>query len=195
MAFLFQKESMNFKISLATVMAVLLSACQSYTAQTYSISPDTVRSVKNLKLNESVGVGDVLTPVDVDLNCRAMGPIALPNKLTLSTYVKKAMEDELKIGDAYAYQNPKVVLSAQITKFSMSSSKGLTRGYFDIDLKVTSSNGKFIQANEYYEFDSGFDGYTACKNTSDALMPAVQNLVAKVYKSPQFIDLVKTSNK
>lgn len=186
---------MNFKISLATVMAVLLSACQSYTAQTYSISPDTVRSVKNLKLNESVGVGDVLTPVDVDLNCRAMGPIALPNKLTLSTYVKKAMEDELKIGDAYAYQNPKVVLSAQITKFSMSSSKGLTRGYFDIDLKVTSSNGKFIQANEYYEFDSGFDGYTACKNTSDALMPAVQNLVAKVYKSPQFIDLVKTSNK
>ena len=52
-----------------------------------------------------------------------------------------------------------------------------------------------IQANEYYEFDSGFDGYTACKNTSDALMPAVQNLVAKVYKSPQFIDLVKTSNK
>jgi hypothetical protein len=194
-AFLFQKESMNFKISLATVMAVLLSACQSYTAQTYSISPDTVRSVKNLKLNESVGVGDVLTPVDVDLNCRAMGPIALPNKLTLSTYVKKAMEDELKIGDAYAYQNPKVVLSAQITKFSMSSSKGLTRGYFDIDLKVTSSNGKFIQANEYYEFDSGFDGYTACKNTSDALMPAVQNLVAKVYKSPQFIDLVKTSNK
>lgn len=186
---------MNIKLLLLSFSVITLSACQSYTAQTYSISPDTVRSVKNLKLNESVGVGEVMAPTDVDLNCRAMGPIALPNKLTLSTYVKKAMEDELKIGDAYAYQNPKVTLSAQITKFSMSSSKGLTRGYFDIDLKVISSNGKSIQANEYYEFDSGFDGYTACKNTSDALMPAIQNLVAKVYKNPQFVDLVKTTGK
>jgi hypothetical protein len=186
---------MNIKLAGLIVCIATLTACQSYTAQTYSISPDTVRSVKNLKLNESVGVGEVMTPVDIDLNCRAMGPIALPNKLTLSTHVKKAKEDELKIGDAYAYQNPKVTLSAQITKFSMSSSKGLTRGYFDIDLKVNSSNGKSIQANEYYEFDSGFDGYTACKNTSDALMPAIQNLVAKVYKNPQFVDLVKTTGK
>ena len=186
---------MRIKNITLVALVVCLSACQSYTAQTYSISPDTVRSVKNLKLNETVGVGEVMAPADVDLTCRAMGPIALPNKLTLSTYVKKAMEDELKIGDAFAYQNPKVTLTAQITKFSMSSSKGLTRGYFDIDLKVNSSNGKSIQANEYYEFDSGFDGYTACKNTSDALMPAVQNLVAKVYKDPQFGSLVKTPSK
>ena len=186
---------MNIKLFMLIACVASLTACQSYTAQTYSISPDTVRTVKNLKLNESVAVGEVMAPTDVDLNCRAMGPIALPNKLTLSTYVKKAMEDELKIGDAFAYQNPKVTLTAQITKFSMSSSKGLTRGYFDIDLKVSSSNGKSIQANEYYEFDSGFDGYTACKNTSDALMPAVQNLVAKVYKDPQFGSLVKTTTK
>jgi len=114
------------RIQLVALVAsvVTLTACQSYTAQTYSISPDTVRTVKNLKLNESVGVGGVMAPADVDLNCRAMGPIALPNKLSLSTYVKKAMEDELKIGDAFAYQNPKVTITAEITKFSMSSSKG-----------------------------------------------------------------------
>jgi hypothetical protein len=181
------------KLISTIALVITLTACQSYTAQTYSISPDTVRSVKNLKLNESVGVGEVVSLVDIDLVCRAMGPIALPNQLTLSTYVKKAMEDELKIGDAFAYQNPQVILTAQIAKFNMSSSKGLTRGYFDIDLKVSSSNGKMIQANEYYEFDSGFDAYTACKNTSDALMPAVQNLVARVYKNPQFVDLVKPS--
>ncbi len=191
MAFLLQRDHMKIKIIGIALLTVALTACQSYTAQTYSISPDTVRSVKNLKLNETVAVGEVMVPAAVDLNCRAMGPIALPNKLTLSTYIKKAMEDELKIGDAFAYQNPKVTLTAQVTKFSMSSSKGLTRGYFDIDIRVISSNGKSIQANEYYEFDSGFDGYTACKNTSDALMPAVQNLVAKVYKDPQFIGLVK----
>ncbi len=184
-----------YKILTIIISVFILSACQSYTAPTYSISPDTVRSVKNLKLNESVGIQDVIVQTNIDLNCRAMGPISLPNRLTFSAYVKKAMEDELKIGDAYAYQNPKVTLTGVVTKFSMSSSKNITKGYFDIDLKVNSSNGKSLQANEYYEFDSGFDGYTACKNTSDALMPAIQNLVAKVYKNPQFIDLVKTTGK
>jgi hypothetical protein len=109
--------------------------------------------------------------------------------------VKKAMEDELKIGDAYAYQNPKITLMGQISKFNMSSSKGLTKGYYDIELKVISTNGNSLQVNEYYEFESGYDAVTACKNTSDALMPAVQNLVGKIYRSPQFESLVKPTSK
>jgi hypothetical protein len=186
---------MNYKLLIPIIIAVALSACQSYTAQTYSISPDTIRSVKNLKLNESITVGDVSASTSIDLGCRAMGPIILPNRLTLASYVKKAMEDELKIGDAYAYQNPKITLMGQISKFNMSSSKGLTKGYYDIELKVISTNGNSLQVNEYYEFESGYDAVTACKNTSDALMPAVQNLVGKIYRSPQFEGLVKTQSK
>ncbi len=49
---------MCIKLIALVASVVTLSACQSYTAQTYSISPDTVRTVKNLKLNESVGVGE-----------------------------------------------------------------------------------------------------------------------------------------
>jgi len=186
---------MNYKLLIPLISTLALGACQSYTAQTYSISPDTVRSVKNLKLNESIGVGDVSASTAIDLNCRAMGPIVLPNRLSLTSYVKKAMEDELKIGDAYAYQNPKITLTAQISKFDMSSSKGLIKGYYDIALKVNSTNGNSLQVTEYYEFESGYDGNTACKNTSDAIMPAVQNLVGKIYRSPQFESLVKPTSK
>ena len=144
-----------------------------------------------MKLNESIGIGDVIATTSIDLSCRAMGPIMLPNKLTLATYIRKAMEDELKIGDGYAYQNPKITITAQISKFNMSSSKGLTKGFYDIELKVNSSNGNSLQVAENYEFDSGFDASIACKNTSDALMPAIQNLVGKIYRSNQFKDLVK----
>ena len=80
------KKYVYAKLISTIALVIALTACQSYTAQTYSISPDTVRSVKNLKLNESVGVGEVVSLVDIDLVCRAMGPIALPNQLTLSTY-------------------------------------------------------------------------------------------------------------
>ncbi len=173
--------------------ALALTACQSYTVAPYSPSPDTVRSIKELKLKETISIGEVSVPSNIDLSCRAMGPLAFPNRRSLSEYVKKAMEDELKLADTFAYQNPKVVLTAEITKFEMSSMKNIVKGYFDIDMKVNSSNGKSLRASEYYEFSSGFDGYTACKNTSDALMLATQNLVAKLYMNPNFIDLTKTA--
>ena len=175
---------------LIIALVICLSAFQ-FNAPTYSISPDTNLHIKSLKINESVGVGDVRIPEDLNMNCRAFGPVGLPGKFTLATYIKKALEDELKVGGAFSSNNPKFILNGEVTKFDLSTMKGLIRGTYDITLKVTSSNGKSLEVNEYYEFDSGFDAMTACKNTSDALMPAVQNLVAKAFKSSQFPDLIK----
>ena len=184
---------MYLKIVAIFLLILSLSACQSFSVPPYSVSPDTVRAIKDSKIKDSVGIGTVSTPANMDISCRAMGPLKFPNRGSLSEYVKKAMEDELKLADAFAYQNPKIILTPEITRFEMSSMKSLVRGYFDIDLKINSSNGKFLKANEYYEFASGLDGYTACKNTSDALMTAIQELIAKVYTNPNFVDLIKIS--
>lgn len=178
------------KIILLLALSVMLSGCQTYNAQMYGVSADTNHAIKSLKLNESVFVGEFSLANQFDTNCRAVGPITLPNNLSYQSYIKKAFEDELKIAGAYAFRDPKVSISGKINKINMSSSKGITRGYWDIDLTLTSSNGKAVTMSEYYEFESGFDGFSACKNTADALMPTVQNLVGKIIKSHEFKEMV-----
>lgn len=171
-------------------ISITLSGCQTYNAQMYGVSADTNYAIKSLKLNESITVGEFSLANQFDTNCRAIGPIMLPNNLTYQAYIKKAFEDELKIAGAYAYKDPKVSIGGRINRINMSSSKGLTRGYWDIDLTLSSNNGKSITMSEYYEFESGFDGFSACKNTADALMPTVQNLVGKIIKSQEFKEMV-----
>ncbi len=178
------------KLLLVLMLPIILSGCQTYNAQMYGVSADTNQAIKSLKLNESVYVGEFSVANVFDTNCRAVGPITLPNNLSYQAYIKKAFEDELKIAGAYAFKDPKVSISGRVNRINMSSSKGLTRGYWDIDLTLTSSNGKSVTMSEYYEFESGFDGFSACKNTADALMPTVQNLVGKIIKSQEFKEMV-----
>ena len=172
-------------------VAITLSGCETYNASLYSISADTNLAIKSLKINESVSVGIFTSNGPIDMQCRAAGPIQLPRGTqSITAYVQKAFEDELKIAGAYSSQSPKAILTGNLTKVSFSSSKNLNSGFWNFDLTVTSNNGKSITVTEYYEFESGFNATTACNNTANAIMPAVQNLVGKAIRSPQFAGLL-----
>jgi hypothetical protein len=108
-----------------------------------------------------------------------------------TAYFKKALEDELKVAGAFAQSSPKVTLSGSVNKLSFSSMRGLTGGSWDIDVTLASSNGKRMTASERYEFESGFVADTACKQTAEAYMPAVQNLIGKIVKSLDFKALIQ----
>ncbi|HVQ03497.1 MAG TPA: hypothetical protein VMT14_08270, partial [Burkholderiaceae bacterium] len=113
------------------------------------------------------------------------------DNLTHTQYIQKAFEDELKIAGAYAQSAPRVSVGGRVTKLEFSSSKGLTGGYWQIDLALDSSNGKKVDVSEYYEFNSGFVANEACRNTAEADSRAVQNLVGKAVRMPAFAELLK----
>ena len=48
-----------------------------------------------------------------------------------------------------------------------------------------------MSVSEDYEYKTSFYGETACNQTAQALMPAVQNLVGKVVRSQEFDSLVR----
>lgn len=108
-----------------------------------------------------------------------------------TVYLKKALEDELKVAGAHAASSPKIVLSGIVNKLEFSSSRGLTGGSWDVDVTLNSSNGKTMMAAEHYEFESGFVADTACKQTAEAYMPTVQNLIGKIVRSPEFKGLLQ----
>jgi hypothetical protein len=108
-----------------------------------------------------------------------------------AAYIKKALEDELKVAGVYAASSPRVTLSGVVNKLDFSSARAITGGAWNIDLTLTSSNGKSMLASEHYEFESGYGAETACKQTAEAFMPAVQDLIAKIVRAPEFRSLTQ----
>ena len=105
--------------------------------------------------------------------------------------VQKAFEDELKVAGAFAQASPRVTLTGHIPRLEFSSSRALTGGSWTIDLVLTSSNGNRMTVAEYYEFQSGFIATEACRQTAEAYSRALQNLIGKTVRSPEFANLVR----
>lgn len=181
---------MTQKLVLMIPFVALLAACETYTTPRYAINADTNVAIKSLGTT-NVGVGPFVGPDSFDSGCRAAGPLAPPDGMSHTAYIKKALEDELKVAGAHSAESPRVVLSGTVNKLEFSSSRGLTGGSWDIDLTLKSSNGKSMTAIEHYEFESGFAAFTACKQTAEAYMPTVQNLIGKTVRSPEFKSLLQ----
>jgi hypothetical protein len=120
-----------------------------------------------------------------------MGPIEPADGLSVSQFITKAFNDELIMAGVHSKEGIK--LNGDITKIEFSSVSGLTGGYWDIEVKLNSSNGKSVTVNNKYTFKSGFDAITACNATADALTPAVQDLIKAIITHPDFSNLIKQS--
>lgn len=176
---------------LAVIISVvtLLSGCETPTTQRYAISADNNQAIRALGTS-GIGVGTFAAPVDFSANCRALGPLQVADGLTHTQYIRKAFEDELKVAGAFADAGSRVTLAGKVNKLEFSSTRALTGGSWTIELTLTSSNGKSITVNEYYEFNSGFVANEACRNTAEAFSRAVQNLVGKTVRDPAFASLL-----
>lgn len=181
---------MSKKLIVPLALAVLLPACSTYTTPRYAINADTNVALKALGASD-VAVGSFSGPGAFDASCRAAGPLAPPDGMSHTAYFKKALEDELKVAGAHATSSPKIILTGSVNRLAFSSSRGITGGSWDIDVTLNSSNGKTMAAVEHYEFESGFVADTACKQTAEAYMPTVQNLIGKIVRSPEFKGLLQ----
>jgi hypothetical protein len=177
-------------VTILVASTALLAGCETPTSQRYAPGADNVQAIRSLGAS-GVGVDSFRPPPSFDPNCRAVGAIAVADGISHSEYIRKAFADELKMAGATGTGTPRVVLSGVINKLEFSSSRGLTGGVWIIDLDLASSNGRRINVNEQYEFTSGFEAMSACRNTADAFPRAVQNLVGKAVSSPQFPELLK----
>ncbi len=142
-----------------------------------------LRSLNGKTIN--VGAFTSTVPGKNEIMCRGVGPIKTPDGEPFSNFIRKALLDELKIANIYSASAP-VTLTGNLDAIDFSSQSG----NWNINLTVNSSNGKSIVTSEVYSFTSSFVGDTACNQTAQALMPAVQNLVGKVIASPEFSSLI-----
>jgi hypothetical protein len=169
------------------VSVLALSACSTMQPPRYHISVDNIQAMKAFD-GAKVGVVSLNQSASFDPNCRLMGPIEPADGISIPAFISKAFNDEFKMANIYSDKDIK--LTGDITKIEFSSITGLTDGYWDIEIRLDSSNGNTLTSNNRYSFTSGFDAITACNATADALTPAVQDLIKATIGSPNFEKLL-----
>jgi hypothetical protein len=176
------------RLMLIAISAAMLSGCSTYAASRYSISADNVTALRAFR-GQTVAVGPFTAaqPGKTEIMCRAVGPIKTPDGETFEEFVRKALVDELKIAELYAAAAP-VVLTGRLDAIDFQSGADAT---WRIKVTLSSSNGKSLSIAEEYGYKSSYYGETACNQTAHALMPAVQNVVSKVVRHPDFPALMR----
>lgn len=174
------------KLALIAIVAAL-TGCSTMQPPRYAVSVDNIQALKAYEGSE-VEMVSLNQSAKFSANCRAMGPIEPADGLTVPAFITKAFNDELKMAGLHSATGGKI--SGDITKIEFSSITGLTNGYWDIGVNLTSSNGNSLAVSNKYTFKSGFDAITACNATADALTPAVQDLIKAIVTNPGFSKLL-----
>ena len=171
---------------LIIICMIILAGCETFTSPRYSIEADNTMALRQIPEGD-ISVGPISEPDKFDNACRGAGPINPPDGVTFAAYIREALADELKIAGLFDQdQSPRIIISGKVEELSFSS----TRGEWNISLTLNSSNGATMTASEHYEFESGFTATTACQQTAEAFMGAVQNLIGKIVSSDEFQKLV-----
>jgi hypothetical protein len=173
---------------LLVAVTTWLAGCSTYAASRYSISADNVRTLRTFK-GQLINVGpfSAVNPGQTELMCRGVGPIKTPDGEAFEEFVRKALVDELTIAEVYA-SDARTTITGRLDSIDFSSGMGAT---WNIGLTITSSNGQTLSVSEEYKYTSSYYGETACNQTAHALMPAVQNVVGKVIRHPNFPELLR----
>jgi hypothetical protein len=174
------------RLATALLLPVVLGACSTYAAQRYSVNADTVVALRQFAGHAvSVGAFTSTPPGENVITCRAVGPIKTPDGEPFSEFVRKALVAEMKIAGIYA-DNAATVLTGSLDAIDFSTMSGNWR----LSLTLVSSNGHSLSQTENYSFSSSYVGETACNQTAQALMPAVQDLIARTVNDPAFRTLI-----
>jgi len=163
-----------------------LTGCSTYAVSRYAVSVENVATLRTMR-GQPINVGRFTAKLDdvSSIMCRGVGPIKTPDEESFAEYVRKALISELMMAEVYAATAP-VTLTGTVDHADFSS----TSGSWQIGLTVVSSNGKSVSIDEQYAFTSSFFGETACNQTAQAFMPAVQDLIKKLVSDQAFKSLV-----
>ena len=174
------------RLTLLVILFALSSGCSTYATSRYSICADNVTALRNFGGKTiNVGAFTATMPGQSEIMCRGVGPIKTPDGEPFSEFVRKALIDEMVIANVFS-PKASVTLTGNLNNIDFSSASGT----WNLSLTVNSSNGKSMNVTENYSYTTSFYGETACNQTAQALMPAVQNLIGKVTRSPEFAILV-----
>lgn len=159
----------------------------------YANNPITTRGLLRLPPGSIFLEGIDSVPIDIATVPCLRGKISLPGGQSFSDYVEAALLSELLLADRYA-NDATVSLHGALNEVSFSFDQPIGfasfGGTWTFSLIVRSSNGKEISVTSNYSYDTGY-APSRCHIAASYLMPAIQELIAKLVTEPNFAELLE----
>lgn len=173
----------NARALIPVLLALGASGCATGEAvQSYAVTANTYADMQDLKraTDHPIGVGHFRMARDpVELPVAPGATIETPHGESFATYLRDALVSELKTAGVYSDAAP-VMLTGVIESIQLSHST--QQAEWRIVLTVYSSSGISVQVEERHPLS---------EKPSEAFMPAVQDLIAKLVHDPRFKELVR----
>jgi hypothetical protein len=186
------------RLTALLLVALVSSACSSYTIPRYGLSADNVLALKKVGQKVNVGPFTASPPGRAEIGCRGKGPVKTPDERPFEDYIRRALIDELKVAEVLSDSAP-VTLTANLGQIDFSSLKG----EWTMDVTFASSNGRSLALPILYSFKTG-PAFTfpqlgsqaaaderACAETAQAFPAAVQVLIGKLVHHPEFAAMLR----
>lgn len=155
-----------------------LSGCMSSNIKSYRVDPSLKLDIQHTNM-KSVFLNPVSMPHD-DSNsimCRMAGNIYLPQKMTYSQYIDKALRKSLMVLDklSEAKQNAHS-LTIVLTRVTFDT----LAGKWFIDADVTVDQKPSVSIKSVTEYGTSFIAVTACQNTAESFDEATAHFIRHV---------------
>lgn len=166
-----------------------LQGC-AHVADRYSPSADGVEAARRYQ-GTPINVGTFKTAQGVaatEVSCAAAG-IVLADGVSFADYIRSALVADLKMAGAYSAASP-ITITGKIERLEVDVSVLSMMGEWQITLTVSGPTHSFA-VSENYQFQAQSMTMTRCDGSARRFNSAVQNLVAKVLASPEFMSMVR----
>lgn len=179
----------NILIASSILATTLLFTGCGIKTNEYNVSADNVqklRSYDNLKID--VSTFTATNKDESSVMCRLAETISTPQGEPFSDYIKEAFVSELKMAGIYD-NNADLKISGNLNKIYGSSMLG--NAYWEIDVTISSSNGKSLKVNTKRDYPSTYLATTACSNMGTSFAPTIKQLIGEIINHEDFITLTK----
>ncbi len=178
-------------LSILTICMIIgLNGCANKVA-TYAVSTENIMTLKDLsKESKKIALEEF---TDSNRNesmvmCRLSTPVGTPKGESFISYIKKAFEKELLVGDMYDKKSD--------TKISMNlddlyGSTILGNAYWEFKATISSSNKKSFKVKSRYDYESSYFAGSACSEMQRSFVPAVQKFIGDIIENRKFKELIQ----
>src|SRR5574344_1271102 len=175
---------LSSSVALATL---LFTGCGIKTTE-YNVSADNVQTLRTYQ-DVKLGVSEftATNKGESSVMCRLAETITTPKGEPFSEYIKDALISELKMAGNYDV-NSDLKLSGNLNKIYGSSTIG--NAYWEVNVTITSSNGKSLTVNTKRDYPSAFVAYTACNNMGTSFAPTIKQLIGDIVNHKDFATLL-----
>ncbi len=180
------KKSLLLSSSVVLV-AFLFTGCGIKTSE-YNVSADNVQTLRDYKeLKLDVSNFTATTAGESSVMCRLAETISTPKGESFEEYIKDALVSELKMAGVYD-KNSDLKISGNLNKIYGSTMFG--NAYWEINITISSSNGKSLTLTTKRDYPSSYLASTACNNMGTSFSPTIKQLIADIINHKDFSSLL-----